>query len=126
VSDDLVKQLRDRAEKHLAATPVSLLRHAADRIENLQIEMCAAQAIIDILEEDQARIEALEAQLSQANAALEAADNLLRAVDFLADNDPYEVVCDGGGTAILVGLSGIRKGITAYRKARGQDATGEA
>jgi hypothetical protein len=72
------------------------------------------------------RIEALEAQLSQANAALEAADNLLRAVDFLADNDPYDVVCDGGGTAILVGLSGIRSGITAYRKARGQDATGKA
>ena len=58
-----------------------------------------------------ARIEQLEAQLA-------AAENLYRATEFLADNDPDEVVCDGGGTAILVGLSGIRKALTAYREAR--------
>ena len=57
------------------------------------------------------RIERLEAQLA-------AAENLYRATEFLAENDPDEVVCDGGGTAILVGLSGIRKALTAYREAR--------
>ena len=64
----------------------------------------------------------LRTQLAQRDAALKAADDLWRAVDFLADNDPDDIVCDGGGTAILVGLSGIRKSIAAYRKARGQDA----
>ena len=36
MGDDLVERLRDRADKHLAATPVSLLREAADRIEVLE------------------------------------------------------------------------------------------
>ena len=58
-----------------------------------------------------ARIEQLEAQPA-------AAENLYRATEFLADNDPDEVVCDGGGTAVMVGLSGIRKALTAYREAR--------
>ena len=58
------------------------------------------------------RIEALEAKLL-------AADQLYGATSFLADNDPYDVVCDSGGTAILVGLSGIRHALTAYRSATG-------
>lgn len=49
---------------------------------------------------------------------IEAAEQLYRATEFLADNDPDEVVCDGGGTAILVGLSGIRKALAAYHAAR--------
>ena len=57
------------------------------------------------------RIEALE-------AALLAADELYRATSFLADNDPDDVVCDGGGTAILVGLSGIRHALATYRARR--------
>ena len=58
------------------------------------------------------RIVALEAKLL-------AADQLYGAPSFLADNDPYDVVCDGGGTAILVGLSGIRHALAAYRSATG-------
>lgn len=59
------------------------------------------------------------ARVPDMEAALLAAEELYRATNFLTDNDPDDVVCDGGGTAILVGLSGIRHALDAYRKATG-------
>ena len=44
MSDDLANQLRQRASKQIAATPVSLLEKAADRIEELEADLAKAMA----------------------------------------------------------------------------------
>lgn len=44
--DDLVKHLRQRASKQLAATPVSLLEKAADRIEELEVKLAQQDDLV--------------------------------------------------------------------------------
>ena len=42
MTDDLVKRINERAKKHIAATPSSLLMEAADRIEELEAKLAKA------------------------------------------------------------------------------------
>ena len=63
--------------------------------------------------DDQRRI----ARVPQLERIALAAQRLYHATDFMADNDPDDVVADGGITAIMVGLKEIRKALAAYREA---------
>jgi len=67
MTDDLVKRLRQRASKQVAATPVSLLEKAADRIEELD-QACAKWA--EVSQSNYQRAKAAEAKLAKAQGAL--------------------------------------------------------
>jgi len=49
MSDDLVKRIDERAKKHIAATPSSLLMEAADRIEELEAKLAEAVSRLEKL-----------------------------------------------------------------------------
>ena len=66
---------------------------------------------------DYVRFEDYQARILADAKIIEAADELYRATEFMTDNDPEDIVADGGVTAIMVGLSGIRSTLDAYRAA---------
>jgi len=65
MTDDIANQLRQRASKQLAATPVSLLNKAADRIEELEAKLAKA-------------VEALEFWSQAQEPEIDAAINLMQ------------------------------------------------